>query len=193
MGWRSAPPPRSLYLGSVCRGGGEPEPAMTMRLFELDHEATSDDWYTPGWIFDGLGITFDIDVASPPFATNVPARDRFTESDDGLGQQWAGTVWCNPPYSRPARWARRWADHGDGCLLVRADLSTAAIHYAFAAASGVYVPAKRLQFEHADGRPTGAVTFSTVLLTVGTVSTVAIGRLADRYGGTARRLGSVSS
>jgi hypothetical protein len=37
------------------------------RLFTVRQEQyTSDDYWTPKWIFDALGLEFDLDVASPP-------------------------------------------------------------------------------------------------------------------------------
>lgn len=90
----------------------EPEPTPTLN--------EGDEWYTPKWLFDALGVTFAIDVCSPPDLThvNVPAEEHYTVEDDGLAQTWHGTVWCNPPYSKPEPWARRMIHHGDGLLLV---------------------------------------------------------------------------
>lgn len=78
-----------------------------------------DDWYTPRWLFDQLGITFDVDVCAPvdPAHRTCPARAHYTIADDGLAQEWRGLVWCNPPYSEPAGWVARWLDHGNGFLL----------------------------------------------------------------------------
>lgn len=78
-----------------------------------------DEWYTPRWLFDALGLEFAIDVCSPLDRTHVavPATRWFTIEDDGLSQRWDGTVWCNPPYSAPEAWARRMIHHGDGLLL----------------------------------------------------------------------------
>ena len=75
-----------------------------LRLFELPQtEYTSDDYWTPKWIFDALAITFDLDVASPPQGpANTPCRAYFTQADDGLAQDWHGTVFMNPPFSKPA-------------------------------------------------------------------------------------------
>lgn len=95
------------------------------RLFAIDDALDSDAWYTPPWVFDGLGVEFDLDVAAPAEPLEwVPARQRYTVADDGLLQPWFGLVWCNPPYSAPTAWCRRWAQHPDGFLLIRADLST---------------------------------------------------------------------
>jgi hypothetical protein len=78
-----------------------------------------DEWYTPGWLFESLGLEFDIDVCAPDDLTHVttPARAYFTESQNGLSQEWYGTIWCNPPYSEPEPWALRCVEHGNGLLL----------------------------------------------------------------------------
>ena len=81
-------------------------------------EFTNDDWYTPKWIFDTLGLTFDIDVASPPGGVPwIPARSRFTIADDGLAQPWNGLVWMNPPFSKLSPWVHKFLDHGNGIAL----------------------------------------------------------------------------
>lgn len=91
----------------------EPDPEPVTQLND------GDEWYTPRWLFDALGIRFSIDVCAPPDLTytSVPADKYFTVEDDGLAQRWTGTIWCNPPYSRPEPWARRLIHHGDGLLL----------------------------------------------------------------------------
>lgn len=163
---------------------------MSGRLFGVADAFDTDAWYTPPWIFDGLGVTFDIDVAAPAEPLPwLPARRRYTVADDGLALPWFGLVWCNPPYSAPTAWCRRWAVHDPGgFLLIRADLSTGGPALAFGAASSIYVAPKRIQFVNGHGKGSGAVNFSTVLLGRGVMADSAIARLADRYGGHARRL-----
>lgn len=81
-------------------------------------EKTSDDYYTPQWIFDALAIRFTIDVASPPGGCDwIPADHYYTKEDDGLTQPWHGTIWMNPPFSKPAPWINRWIEHGDGVAI----------------------------------------------------------------------------
>ena len=82
-------------------------------------EGLGDEWYTPKWIFDGLGIVFSIDVCGPADRTHitVPSEQYYTEDDDGLASEWWGTIWCNPPYSDPEPWAHKCIQHGDGLLL----------------------------------------------------------------------------
>lgn len=83
-------------------------------------DSDGDSWFTPPWLFDQLGLTFDIDVCAPRNAEHrtVPARAYFTEDDDGLAQAWHGLAWCNPPYSKPEAWTDRMVEHGNGLLLV---------------------------------------------------------------------------
>ncbi len=88
-------------------------------LFGVEQQQiTKDDHYTPKWIFDLLGLRFDIDVASPPGGIPwIPADKYYTQADDGLLQPWYGRIWCNPPFSKPGPWADRMIEHQNGILL----------------------------------------------------------------------------
>lgn len=90
------------------------------RLFPIEQTViTSDDWYTPQWIFESLNLTFQLDVCSPPSGVPwIPAQKYFSQKDDGLSQDWAGLVWMNPPYSNPLPWVRKFIQHGNGVALV---------------------------------------------------------------------------
>jgi len=81
-------------------------------------QKTSDDWYTPPWVFEGLGVTFDLDVCAPigglPW---VPAQRSLSILDDGLLQEWTGRVWMNPPYSEPLPWVNKFITHNNGICL----------------------------------------------------------------------------
>jgi hypothetical protein len=86
---------------------------------EEQAEATSDDVYTPRWVFEQLGLTFDLDVAAPPGGIPyIPAERYFTKADDALSQPWRGRVWMNPPYSACTPWVHRWLEHGNGVALL---------------------------------------------------------------------------
>ena len=85
---------------------------------EIDH-GTSDDYYTPPFIFEALGLHFDLDVCSPPNgAPWIPANAFLSPVEDGLATDWHGKVWMNPPYSKPALWVSKWLSHGNGLGLV---------------------------------------------------------------------------
>lgn len=90
-------------------------------LFSIPTDAiavTSDDCYTPKWVFDAMGLHFDLDVAAPVGGPwNVPCDRYYTAEDDGLASPWAGLVWCNPPYSNYAPWADKYAKHDRAALM----------------------------------------------------------------------------
>ncbi len=95
------------------------------QLFDVgagDVAATSDDCYTPRWIFDAAGLMFDMDVAAPvdPTRRTCPAVRYLTPVEDGLSQPWDGLVWMNPPYSRCSPWVERFVSHCCGLALLPA-------------------------------------------------------------------------
>jgi hypothetical protein len=85
---------------------------------EIDH-GTSDDYYTPPWIFEALGLRYNMDVCSPPNGSPWIPADRFLSIvEDGLSTDWCGKVWMNPPYSKPTPWIMKWLNHANGIGLV---------------------------------------------------------------------------
>lgn len=81
----------------------------------------SDEWYTPPFVFEAMGVTFDIDVAHPggDLARWVPAASFITA--DSLASPWSGFVWMNPPFGGRnglEPWLEKFFDHGNGVALV---------------------------------------------------------------------------
>jgi hypothetical protein len=90
------------------------------KLFGLQQsQLTSDDHYTPKWVFDRIGLCFDLDVAAPPNgAPFVPCKNYLTQYDDGLTVEWSGLVFMNPPFSNITKWVNKFIAHNNGiCLL----------------------------------------------------------------------------
>lgn len=80
----------------------------------------SNEWYTPRYIFDCLGCSFDQDVAATSniHLNNVPAKSFITE--ESLMKEWTGFVWCNPPFGKRngiAPWLDKMYLHGNGIAL----------------------------------------------------------------------------
>jgi len=80
----------------------------------------NDEYYTPSRVFDALGCSFDLDVASPVDRSYccVPAKNFITENS--LELAWNGFVWMNPPYSgrdTKSLWLNKLANHGNGIAL----------------------------------------------------------------------------
>jgi phage N-6-adenine-methyltransferase len=78
-----------------------------------------DDYWTPKWLFDALGLEFDLDVACPPEGPlHTPCKRYYTQETNGLTSDWDGLVWMNPPYSKPEPWVRKWLKHGNGVAIL---------------------------------------------------------------------------
>jgi hypothetical protein len=93
-------------------------------LTSINGKPKNDECYTPQWIFDDLGVKFDLDVCSPIGGTGlVPADKYYSEEDDGLTSPWFGLVWMNPPYSKPTPWIDKFIEHSNGLCLVPASKS----------------------------------------------------------------------
>lgn len=89
----------------------------------MSHErkSSSDEYYTPKYIFDALGVSFHMDAASPKNRVfcHVPATQFITEKS--LQKQWKGFVWCNPPFegrNDKRKWLEKMFLHGRGIVLV---------------------------------------------------------------------------
>lgn len=126
----------------------------------------SDQHYTPKWIFDHIGIQFDLDVAAPiGGALNVPANRYYTEEDDGLVQAWQGCVWMNPPYSKPTPWVDKFIEHGNGVALL--PVTRGKWWDRIWEAEGLIVPTPyNFKFERPDGIKRD-ITFRTMLFAMG--------------------------
>jgi hypothetical protein len=155
-------------------------------LFALPSDSiavTSDDCYTPRWVFDAMGLEFDLDVAAPPGGPwHVPAKRYYTAEDDGLTQPWDGLVWCNPPYSAFAEWAERWAAHPTGALM---GLVASRQHWrtlVYSAADALYIG--KVDFWKSDGSKLNWFGYSAVFVATRGVGTEPAERLAaaDPYG-----------
>lgn len=126
----------------------------------------SDQHYTPKWLFDNMGIQFDLDVAAPiGGAPNVPTDKYYTEAEDGLSQDWIGCVWMNPPYSSPTPWVDKFIEHNNGVALL--PITRGKWWDRVWASQGLIVPTPyNFKFERPDGIKRD-ITFRTMLLALG--------------------------
>ena len=113
----------------------------------------SDEWYTPKYVFDALGETFDLDVANAAIGgAHVPCRESF--GAEGLERQWHGFVWMNPPYGHQRTkmlWLRKFFAHGNGIALVP-DRTSAPWWQEFAPkADAILFVDGKIKFERPDG------------------------------------------
>jgi hypothetical protein len=107
------------------------------------------EWYTPPYIFNALGVRFDLDPCSPgPAKSFVPADTHYVlPENNGLSDPWFGRVWLNPPYGRGMDvWLSKLAAHGDGIALVFARTSTRWFHQYVPKSSGVLFVKGRVRY-----------------------------------------------
>jgi len=140
----------------------------------------SDEWYTPKYIFDAIGLCFDLDVASPVGGPrNVPASRWLTSIEDGLSADWHGLVWMNPPFGHmrhKREWLRKFFDHGNGIALVP-DRTSAPWFQEFAPlADAICWVAPKIKFERPDGTRGESPGTGTALLAAGAISVAALDR-----------------
>lgn len=95
-----------------------------------DKNNKSVDWYTPCWLFDALGLRFDLDPCQPKAGIPwIPATIHYWEEIDGLALPWFGRVWLNPPYgSHSEKWLEKMHHHRNGVALQFARTDTRWFH-----------------------------------------------------------------
>lgn len=117
-----------------------------------ESDGKSDDWYTPKYILDALGVTFYLDVAAPPSGPrHVAAVTWFSEGS--LSRDWRGFVWMNPPYGgRNALmpWVQKFMAHGNGIALLP-DRTSAPWFRPLADADALCFVYSKIKFEKPDG------------------------------------------
>jgi len=162
---------------------------MTETLFPVvasDVALTSDEWYTPRWLFKAAGITFDMDVCAPvdPAFRTCPAREYLTVLDDGLTSSWSGRIWMNPPYKTSGPWVDRFARHPEGLAILPV---LPEVHWRgklMGAADAITILS--INFLRPDGREVRLM-WCNLLAARGTACVAALTRIAaaDRYAGAA--------
>lgn len=152
-----------------------------------DVALTNDEWYTPRWLFEAAGLTFDMDVCAPmaPEYRTCPALRYLTLNDDGLTAPWDGLVWMNPPYSGSRPWVERWAVHPTGLALVAAPQGSggqrSVLNTVMAAADALGILSGGVKFLRPAGGP-AELFYALVLAARGEECTSALGRVCDAWG-----------
>lgn len=112
----------------------------------------SDEWYTPKYIFDALGATFDLDVAHPVAATHVPTNRVIVRNS--LTTNWSGFVWMNPPFGGRnglEPWLDKFFAHGNGIALTPDRTSAPWWQAAARRADAILFIDGKVKFERPDG------------------------------------------
>lgn len=123
----------------------------------IDNESV--DWYTPKWIFDDLGITFDLDPCHPEkIIPWIPVKKTYNIKDDGLKQSWnTYNIWLNPPYGRETSdWLKKMHFHRNGIALVFSRTDCSWFHEYVAKADAILFLKGRVKFVDGLGKTGGS-------------------------------------
>lgn len=149
-----------------------------MALHEQCVGAT-DEWYTPPRVFNAMGCSFDMDVASPGKDKTpwILAVEFLTIGS--LEATWHGFIWMNPPFggrNALVPWLAKFVQHGDGVCLVP-DRTSAPWWQNFAPGMDLILfVASKLKFIGRDGKPGTSPAQGTCLMSVGSRGSEALRR-----------------
>lgn len=117
----------------------------------------STDWYTPQWIFEQLGIEFDLDPCAPTGGVPwIPAKNHYDIYADGLISKWFGNVFLNPPYGKfTSKWLEKMHHHRNGIALVFARTDCNWFHDYVTKADAILFIKQRIKFVDGLGKTSG--------------------------------------
>ena len=72
------------------------------------YSSNSDEWETPYDVFERLNEEFHFTLDPCATVTNAKCEKFYSKQENGLEKNWGGEkVFCNPPYSEVAKWAKK--------------------------------------------------------------------------------------
>lgn len=156
-------------------------------MIVVEHESIgqSDEWYTPKYVFDALGLWFDTDVASPGanIVPYIPAVIHITENS--LDKNWFGRVWMNPPFGGQGAyqdWAEKFIEHGRGVALCPSRTGTKWFVNFVSKADGVLFWSPRIKYYNPSKPNASSPGFASVLVAKGEQETRALKKLNGEHG-----------
>ena len=136
------------------------------------HETTAvtDEWYTPEWVFEGLGVRFDLDTCNSMM--NNPASRWCSKrlATSGLEHVWSGSVWMNPPFGSRNEirgWLAKMYMHGNGIALVPNRTGTDWWQDSAQEADALLFVRGKIRFLRPDGSEGGSPGYGNTLMAFG--------------------------
>ncbi len=146
----------------------------------------SNEWYSPRYLFDAMGETFDLDVAAPiQGPPHVPAKTWLHAGSDGLTHGWNGFVWMNPPFGGRmglVPWLDRFFSHGNGIALTPDRTSAPWWQDAADRADAILLTRGKVKFERPDGSVGGSPGSGVTLWAAGLRAVEALKRAEKHLG-----------
>jgi len=150
-------------------------------------KVSTDEWYTPPFVFEAFGIAFDLDPCAAPDGKGfVPAKMYIRPPANGLYRPWSGRVFMNPPYGKReghVPWLRKFLDHGNGIAVVRAYTSAGWFHDLIPEADGVFFPRGKTKFVNGAGGLQSSPSHGVVFLARGGEMACILDRCRDQMPG----------
>lgn len=104
--------------------------------------------------------------------------------EDGLKAKWLGRVFMNPPYRGVMKWAKRFAEHGNGVALLNGrSTETRATQHIMKAAVVIWFPDHRLTFFKVTGKPFTQKWFPSLLIGMHPYDAVRMRQARKVFGG----------
>ena len=96
----------------------------------MSHETLgkSNEWFTPSYVFEALGETYDVDVACPKDLTFIKTPAKRFISENSLELEWEGFIWMNPPFGdsdNKIAWLTKFFKHKGGGIALTPDRTCA--------------------------------------------------------------------
>lgn len=152
-----------------------------MSLHEQSVGAT-DEWYTPPYVFDAMGVRFDWDVAMPdPVLKWIPTDGSIYANS--LELPWEGFIWMNPPFGGRnglVPWLDKFIAHGNGVALVPDRTSAPWWQAAASRMDLLLFVSPKIRFIGADGKSGRSPAQGTTLMAMGERGVFALRRAAKR-------------
>lgn len=140
-------------------------PSVPAKNVHVSNNSGENEWYTPPQYIEAAREVMgaiDLDPASSEVADRtVKAGTFYTKDDNGLGKEWYGRVWMNPPYAQPLiqYFAEKIVDEYDegnideAVVLVNNATETKWFQALARAATAICFPMGRIKYLDATGTP----------------------------------------
>ena len=143
----------------------------------------SDEWYTPAYVFDALGVVFDMDVAGPMDPSKIHTPCAAIIHRDSLETEWFGFVWMNPPFGHQKekrKWLHKFFEHGCGIALMPDRTSAPWFQEYAPKADRLLFVSPKIKFERPDGTRGEQPGDGTVLMGAGELASEVLERASKR-------------